>query len=235
MVEGSFVQAYETSAYFFVKCFREYKVHCRYVKKIMNHIVYLGFPKTIINQIQEESERFGYQWKTIIPDKCFEICGIERQGDFRNWKNSIVEKSELPKPSVPSEPPKVVSLNNGKNILVAYREAYDFAIYICRITGHFYKNFRFGLGDELRAQSIDLLEHMQMAVSKIATLDTNFCISKIIRMRIEIRLSFDLKQIAERQYIFANSKVENILRLLRLESCSSWIAGESRLEPSGIL
>lgn len=248
--DRKFFVAYERSAFRFVKLFRPYRVHGKFVKKVSAEVVYLGFPDTVLADLQREVEEGGYAWNVIEPDRHFEISGIPEVPGFTAWKNSVLAAVDqaanladrgqatakaLPKDFVQSPTPKSQNSVPMANLFLAYREAYDFSLYVCRLSGKFARNYRFGLGENLRDQSVELLSHLQLAVSCAADFDPEFFLRQVLKMRIELRLLMDLRQITPRQWIFANGNIEKIISLLRLESGASRSVRESLLESSSPL
>lgn len=119
--------------------------------------------------------------------------------------------------------------------MLAYREIYDYALDICRRSGKFYRNYRFGLGDRLRDESLQALEAMQLSIQGFEELNVPLLQKLFVRARIELRILLDLKQLSNEQWIFVNQKIERILELLRLGFCRRSTAGENRLEFSSQL
>lgn len=240
--DRKFFQAYERSAHRFVKLLRAYRVHGKFVKKVSAELVYLGFPDTVLENLRAEVEESGYAWNVVEPDRHFEISGIPDVPGFREWKDSVLKAASpaanpangtaapLPQKSLP---PRSTVPTSG--LFQAYREVYDLSLYLCRLTGKFQRNFRFGLGDRLRDQGIELLSHLQLAVSRAAEFAPDLFSRQILKMRIELRLLQDLKQITPRQWIFTNNSIEKIISLLRLESGVSRNVRESLSESSGPL
>lgn len=224
-----FYQAYERSAFYFVKYFREYKVHSKFFKKIDTEMVYLGFPDRTLAALEDETEKLGYVWHTIDENR-IDIEGIPLTKDFELWKNNVIAKNEIAMTQAPGEIGHCfcsTDIPQG-NYLLANREAYDLCLYVCQRSGNFFRNFRFGLGENLRAEAVRLTEHLHLVTMKIVKLDAFLVLSILGSMRIKVRLLSDLGQLNIKQWFYFNGKVEKIKELLRLES-SSLKSGE--IEP----
>lgn len=223
--DSKFWQAWERSAFLFSKLFRPFKINARFFKNITAEMVYLGFPDTLLAKIQEECDgRYCYQ--ALDSDHVVISC-LPAVENFVEWKKSVlgmyVKKTESPLPSK-------TKISNPKNIMLAYRETYDYALDICRRTGKFFKNYKFGLGDRLRDESMELLEMMQLAIQGFSKIDFDRAMGILVRARIQLRILQDLKQIANNQWIYINERIEKIMNLLRLESCGNDTAGENLSE-----
>ncbi|WP_308602990.1 hypothetical protein [uncultured Fibrobacter sp.] len=246
--DRKFFQAYERSAHRFVKFLREYQVHGKFVKKISDSVVYLGFPDSVVESLKAEAENLGYTWNVVAEDSHFEISGLPPLENFAEWKSGVLQagansplNAGTAKPPNPAQgelfrnaPPQTPKISEGR-LMLAYKEMYDFTLYLCRLTGKFYRNYRFGLGDRLREQSVCLLEHLQLVLHRAAAFDSVLGLSILLRIRIETRLLLDLKQITRKQWIFINENVEKIKEHLSLGFRGLRTAGESESESSGSL
>lgn len=241
--DSKFWQAWELSAFYFHRLFRPFKINARYFKNISADMVYLGFPDTLIEKLRIECSEKGFQWN-VVSENHYQITGLPEISDFKIWKNSVLgakDKTKVLKEDAVSFSENEIPENKqGKAIpqnalMLAYREIYDYALDICKRTGKFYRNYRFGLGDRLRDESMEILETIQLAVQGIENLDIRRIQRLLVRARIELRLLLDLKQLNEKQWIFVNGKIETIMKILRLGSLHSTMPGESRSEFSNPL
>lgn len=229
--DSKFWQAWERSSFLFSKLFRPFKINARFFKNISAEMVYLGFPDTLLAKIQEECDgKYSYK---VIDENHVVITGLPVLENFDDWKKSVL--GAVPKTSPASKKQESHSNVNPRNMMLAYREMYDYTLDICRRTGKFYKNYKFGLGDRLRNDSMELLEMMQLAMQGFAKFDFDRAMQILVRARIQLRILQDLKQIANNQWIFVNAKIETILNLLRLESCGNDTVGENLSEFSSPL
>jgi len=60
--EGVFWRCYETSAWYFIKNIREYRVFKKFFKIVNQNIIYLGFPDSILEKITKSRKKrlFSY-------------------------------------------------------------------------------------------------------------------------------------------------------------------------------
>lgn len=241
--DSKFWQAWEHSAFLFSKLFRPFKINARFFKNISADMVYLGFPDTLIPKLQQECNEKGFHWITVSENH-YQIASLPEIPDFEIWKKSVLgakDKIQLAKDNTLLSSENVSSEHGLEKripqniLLLAYREIYDYALDICKRTGKFYRNYRFGLGDRLRDESMELLEIVQLAVQGIEKLDLRHVRRLLVRARIELRILLDLKQLNEKQWIYVNGKIESIMNILRLGSPHSTMSGESRSEFSNPL
>ena len=83
--EGSFLVAYEMSAYRFVHSLKNYKVRKKWVRVAGLEMVSLGVPASVVNEITKELER------TEGPGKRITLKAPERftREEFEAWKEGI--------------------------------------------------------------------------------------------------------------------------------------------------
>lgn len=177
--DSKFWQAWEHSAFLFSKLFRPFIINARFFKNISADMVYLGFPDTLIPKLQQECNEKGFHWITVSENH-YQIASLPEIPDFEIWKKSVLgakDKIQLAKDNTLLSSENVSSEHGLEKripqniLLLAYREIYDYALDICKRTGKFYRNYRFGLGDRLRDESMELLEIVQLAVQGIEKLD----------------------------------------------------------------
>lgn len=162
--DRKFFQAYEKSAFLFVKFLREYKVHHKFVKKIGADLVYLGFLDSVLENLRAEAQDAGYEWKIISDDQHIEISGLPKLESFDAWKNGVVQSVDNVTTNV-SKPSSTMETDVPlKKLFVIYREFYDLTLYLCRLTSKFHRNFKFGLGDKLREDCVSVLTDLQCVV-----------------------------------------------------------------------
>ncbi|MBQ6208415.1 MAG: hypothetical protein IJK42_01390 [Prevotella sp.] len=84
--EGVFLVAYERSCYAFQRYIHKYQIKCRYVKKVSDYVVSLGFPAS-----SKESVLDGREWKDEGAYIALRLCGDEaiEEEEFRKWKASV--------------------------------------------------------------------------------------------------------------------------------------------------
>ena len=222
-----FWQAWERSAFLFVRLLRPYRVHHRFVKKVGMDLVWLGFPESVLPALQAESAADGWEWNQVTNDHV-KITGIPAQQGFEEWKEKIVadfarpekaEEKNLLEPPVP-------------DVLRAYRLIYDFNLYIFRLSAKFNRDFKFGIGERLRGSLMDLLESAHLSLNHLEHFDASRALCLLERVRVELRLLCDLKQLSEKQWLFMNGKLEEILKLLLSESSRSRTTGACKEKSS---
>lgn len=57
--EGLFWQSYQQSAFRFIKVYDKYKINKKYFKGVNRDVVFLGFPKTVLNRLFEQEDVTG--------------------------------------------------------------------------------------------------------------------------------------------------------------------------------
>jgi len=235
--DSKFWQAWEKSAFYFHRLFRPFKINCRYFKNVSCDMVYLGFPDTLLDTIKSEAQENGYE-VTQENETHIVIFGLPDQGLFDDWKRNVLAGKSSAKENTSNVEGSSKPLLNKiphETLMLAYREIYDYALDICRRSGKFYRNYRFGLGDRLRDESLQALETMQLSIQGFEELNVPLLQKLFVRARIELRILLDLKQLSNEQWIFVNQKIERILELLRLEFCRRTTAEENHLEFSSQL
>lgn len=211
-----FYQAWELSAYLFVQHFRPYKVHHKFYQKIGKDLVWLGFPKSVLGDLEQESIKEGFQFDRIHEDHIV-IQSIPFTEGFEDWKQGILsQKSE---PVLKNTSQIAVAGKTVELYLPAYKLAYDLALHIYRTSAKFAKEFRYSLGERLRICITDLLESLHLFVNHIfpSSDAPSLCLDKAYRIRIELRLLKDLCQINVKQWGYLNQQLESLIQLLRPE------------------
>lgn len=223
---GHFWQAWERSAYFFTHYLEKYAVHGRFVKKIGVEMVYLGFSKEAMAGVLKKAslQKFIVQ-KT--DEQHITITGFIPLLKFNEWKNKVysesIAKSTSTQPllfekadleSCSSNVPKI----SHTSLLFAYKEFYECVKYIFTKTGEADRLYRYGLGDKLRSESLDLLDVINLALMGASQFDGLVTFGLFCRIRIKIRLLLDFRQMTQKQWFFINEKLEKVKEVLRLES-----------------
>lgn len=234
---GHFWQAWERSAYFFTHYLEKYAVHGRFIKKIGVEMVYLGFSKEAMAGVLKKAslQKFIVQ---KIDEQHITITGFSPLLKFNEWKNKVysesIAKSTSTKPSlfentdlessknVPITEQTAISSNVPKishtSLLFAYKEFYECVRYIFTKTGEADRLYRYGLGDKLRSESLDLLDVINLALMGASQFDGLVTFGLFCRIRIKIRLLLDFRQMTQKQWFFINEKLEKVKEVLRLES-----------------
>ncbi len=87
-----FWQAWEKSAYYFVKMFRPYQVHNKFVQKIGAEMVWLGFPKCRLPDFVIEAKENGLNWN-VLDENHIVISGCANLDKFEQWKLGILSNA----------------------------------------------------------------------------------------------------------------------------------------------
>lgn len=234
--DRKFFQAYEKSAYHFVNHLREYRVHHKFVKKIGADLVYLGFPDSVLENLKSEALDSGYEWKVIEEDKHIEICGLQTTDSFEKWKSRVMltlsNEEDKVDVSVKIEKSEQIS---QKTLFLVYREFYDLTLYLCRLTCRFHRNYKFGLGDKLREECVNVLANLQCVVQS-KMLFSEVCMNKfLIMLQIRLRLLLDLRQITEKQWVFVNLILVKLQKLLGQNPINQGLSERTLLESNSPL
>lgn len=166
-----------------------------------------------------------------VDEKHLTISGFTPYSGFEEWKKGVYAKSlqkkedlkccELQEPFDVS--PKLADTTTGlhipeKSILYASKEFYECTKYIFTRTGETSKLYRYGLGDKLRAECLDLLDLLHCAQLKAKPFDGTKMFELFCRIRVKLRLLLDFKQVSEKQWFYINERLDEIKKVLRLES-----------------
>ena len=240
--DSKFWQAWEYSAFAFSKLFRPYKVNSRFFKNISAEMVYLGFPDTVLDKLKTECAEKGYVFSQVN-ENLYRITGIPALEGLCDWKKVFIAAQPFNKKNEAKCENEQIQVRKNipqgkiprKTLMLAYKEIYDYALDICMRTGKFFRNYRFGLGDRLRDETLGLLTMVQLAAQNITPLNLSTAMEILVRSRIELRLLLDLKQLNDKQWIFVNGKISRIMEILRSVSRRPTTAGESLSEFSNPL
>lgn len=227
---GHFWQAWEKSAYYFTKHFESYEVHGKFIKKISAEMVYLGFSKEALENVRKKCSRQNFTI-TQVDEKHLIISGFTPYSGFEQWKRDVYENSLKKKNEqkcceqqnifdATQTPPEISDALHipEKSILYASKEFYECTKYIFTRTGETSKLYRYGLGDKLRAECLDLLDLLHCAQMKSMSFDGAKVFELFCRVRVKLRLLLDFRQVSEKQWFYINERLDEIKKVLRLES-----------------
>lgn len=229
---GKFWQAWEKSAFFFVKNFEPYEVKARFIKIIGTEMVYLGFPEEALGKILAKTENLKCS-VTEVDEKHFVIRNFLLHSGYESWKTEVyqagIEKRNLAKLSYEVENNRIASKNvslnvceplkiSKENLLLAYKETYESVKYIFTRSGEMSKLYRYGLGDKLRGECLDFLDVVNGANMGSKRFEGCIAFDLFCRIRIKLRMLLDFREMSEKQWFYINERLENIKNLLRLES-----------------
>lgn len=212
-LEGSFYKAYERSAFRFCKRFRECKVSAVHNLSLACDIVRIGFPKIALDKYMAVAQSFGYSVE-CQDEKRIAVHGIEPLEGFSSWKNGCVSNAVRAK----EQTLPIVNAQESLKLRL-YREAYDNAVALTNFTSRLHRNFRFGAGDSLRNESLELAVKLHVAFKRGESLDERQIFYEIEQMRIRTRIMHDVKQFDSGVWKMLNDRFDKMQNLLRSESC----------------
>lgn len=228
-----FWQAWEHSAFLFSKYFRKYQVHHRFVQKVAKDLVWLGFPKNVLKDLQLTAKQKGFIYETINEDHIV-IKNVPNTDGYDEWKSAILSTPNTP------EPPKKVRENvqneqkkeaKASEYLI-YRLVFDFTVYASNLVPKINKIYRYPIGERLLNSLVDVMEHIYLYINHCARLDVDFLVQSFLRIRLDFRLLNELHQVSLNQWMFINQKIEEILKIVSPESLRSRTQGASNEESS---
>ena len=134
-----FWQAWERSAFLFVHNFKNYKVHHRFVQKVMQDFVWLGFPEKALGAILATAKSKNFVVKNIS-DSHIVISNIPNRGGFDACKENAINSNKIEKGVIPSPDNKSLS---QKSDYLLFRLVYDFSVYVLNLVPKFNKIYKF--------------------------------------------------------------------------------------------
>jgi hypothetical protein len=235
-----FWQAWNRSAFLFVTYLRKYRVHKRFVQKVSQEVAWLGFPKTALADIEKVAESKGWVFERKNDDHII-ISGVPAANGYEKWWAGIVKPADSGAAS--AKIAKAAAPSKQSQLLPAYKAAYDLCLNVHRATAKMPKEFRYELGARVRGYATDIAEslHLMCGVAdarSAAERDTIAdCAKTIHRLRIDIRILNDLRQIGINQWGYLNQQIEGLLECLRAEfrKANVRFAGASQNQSSGAL
>lgn len=223
-----FWQAWECSAFLFVRNFKQYKVHHRFVQKVMQDFVWLGFPESALNAVISVAKNKGFSVKNISENHII-ISGIFNNNGFDSWKENVIRDNKISKGVIPSEEDKSLS---QKSDYFLFRLMYDFSIYVLKLVPNFNKVYRFSIGSRIIDNISFCIEMINLNVNHEHFIDKNNIIKRLLDVRLWFRIANDLKQVSLKQWMFVNGKIADILSIISPESIRSRMDREGYEESS---
>jgi len=236
-----FWQAWNRSAFLFVAHIRKYQVHKRFVQKVSQDVAWLGFPKTALAAIEKIVTGKGWTFEQKSADHIV-IGGVPATNGYEKWWAGIV-KPETSNAGAGSVKNAKTASARQSQLLPAYKTAYDLCLNVHKATAKMPKEFRYELGARVRGYATDIAENLHLmcgvgADAPSAKPETIAgCAETIHRLRINIRILNDLRQIGINQWGFLNQQIESLLDCLRAEfrKTNTRFAGASHNQSSGAL
>ena len=209
---GVFYEAYEKSCFLFHRLLFPYQVKCRFVKKIQQYVVNLGFSEKGLVRVRERAESQGFFWKQV-DEKHVEISACETKENFEKWKESVVADA-CPENAVYGEglpKPRYAEKDLPQNLLVAEAVARDLCVYLSQRSVGFQRDFKYTLGKRIQDNSRELLEMLYLHLKGLDSEKANAKLRvKRCCIQSEVRLLLSLHQLNQKQYLFASQKIDCI-------------------------
>lgn len=101
--------------------------------------------------------------------------------------------------------------------LPVFKATYDLLLRIYMVSQHWSRDIRYTLGEELKKEVIEILQLIYQAnASKKKVAFLSSCRVKLIKVRLQIRVAKDLKQLHLNQYGLLAEMQENISKQLQV-------------------
>lgn len=227
-----FWQAWERSAFIFSKIFRKYQVHHRFVQKVAQDLVWLGFPKTVLKDIQMTAKQKSFSYE-VLDDSHIVIKGIPDIDGFQEWKSNILSSPSEDKKKLATKETKDPSKKETKTAeFLLYRLVFDFTIYASNLIPKINRSYRYPVGERIMNELLNVGEHVFLYINHRKAIDSTSIIDSLYRIRFDFRLLNELKQVSVNQWMFINQKIEEILKMVMPESMYSRMHGVSKEESS---
>ena len=227
-----FWQAWERSAFLFSKNFRKYQVHHRFVQKVAQDLVWLGFPKTVLKDIQMTAKQKSFSYE-VLDDSHIVIKGIPNIDGFQEWKSNILSSPSEDKKKLTTKETKDPSKKEAKTAeYLLYRLVSDFTIYASNLIPKINRSYRYPVGERIMNELLSVGEHIFLYINHRTAIDSTSVIDSLYRIRFDFRFLNELKQVSIDKWMFVNTKIEEILKTIMPESMSSRTHGASKEESS---
>lgn len=110
--------------------------------------------------------------------------------------------------------------------LPVFKATYDLLFQIFNVSQHWRRDIRYSLGEDLKKEIIEILQLIYQANStrsKIAFISS--CRVKIVKVKLQVRIAKDLKELHLNQYAFLAEMMESVSKQL-----TSWTKSEQKKE-----
>lgn len=114
--------------------------------------------------------------------------------------------------------------------LPVFKATYDLLLQIFTLSQHWRRDIRYTLGEEVKKEVLEILQLIYQANAtrkKLAFISS--CRVKMVKVKLQIRVAKDLKELNVRQYAHLAEMQENISKQL-----SGWEKSEQRKKPENI-
>lgn len=203
--DALFFRAWEKSAWMFCNSFKEYKINCRFYKNIQKELVWLGFPRTILQKYLDDAKSKAWLVEQISESHYhIQVSGTHSSTDYKTWRDKRLLRKHDSEKETKSKIPEAV--------LVGFRLCYDLALDLYRMSGRLNRDYRFSLGEKLRHNASELAEFFHLlangASPEMGKIQIVQNTSHTIRL--ELRMLKDLQQIKENRWIPLNSNLDSV-------------------------
>lgn len=203
---GNFWDVYERSAYYFINLLFQYEIHHRKIVSRKFELMFVCFPHSQLKKIlkiatSKEYEIYNLTEKHIIIRKVPIVKG------FKNWKLSVLE-TDIKDNTLPN-----TSIIYNKMYL--FKGTYEFSKYILNLVSKFSKAYKFSFGTRLTNAVLDISELSYLYAYNIKEIDTNRLQKQILLLRFHTRLANGLRQISQKQFLYINQNIENLLKYFK--------------------
>lgn len=203
--DALFFRAWEKSAWLFCQSFREYKINCRFYKNIQKELIWLGFPRTILQKYLDDAKSKGWEVEQISESHYhIQVSGTHPSADYKTWRDKkLLRKHDAEK-----------EINNKipEPVLVGFRLCYDLALDLYRMSGRLNRYYRFSLGEKLRHNASELAEFFHLLANGTSPeMEKNQIVQNTYHtIRLELRMLKDLQQIKEKRWIQLNNNLDSV-------------------------
>ncbi|MBR6130337.1 MAG: four helix bundle protein [Bacteroidales bacterium] len=214
--DGIFYRAYEYSAMRFYEKIAPFKISARRYKNEGVTLCYLGFPIKNLQAILQKA-KFDPSVFVSVNQNLACLEGFPLETDFDIWKNSQVEKIDIP-----AQEERELLMHSEKSpkkmsALQLYKSAYDLMVRLHQFVMLISKEHKYTIGERICNASIDMtLEVYRWAhEDKLTGLSNESSHKKAIRSSVDVvrkmlRLLLDLKKISVKSFTSLNEQIEYI-------------------------
>ena len=188
-----FWQAWEHSAFLFSKYFRKYQPHHKFIQKVAKDLVYLGFPKNVLSDLQLTSKQKGFVYE-VIDDDHIVIRNVPNVDGYDEWKSGVLlipKSTDQPKKDSKSTPKEQKKEAKTSEYLL-YRLVFDFTVYASNLVPKINRIYRFPIGERLLNALVDVTEHVYLYINHINKLDCDSLVQSLLRFNSRTHAGCDL-------------------------------------------
>ena len=192
-LEGTFWIAYERSAHRFVESIRPYSVKKKFIKTAAQEIVYLGFPQSILPNLDLDIIEQTEKQITLNAPK------TPTEEQFTLWKQSINYHTQ----------------EKPYNELQVYKATYDLLLHLFQSSKSMKREYKFTLGEEIKKDVVALsTDIFRACINQNKEPHIARAREKIEATKMRIRLLKDLRQISTKEIAQIAQQTETISKQL---------------------